>query len=124
VNYFSSKVDTWWQTETGGVAISPRPSEIGGKIVPGKPMRPMFGINPVLLDEKVKLKRLSKSSNVNLFKIYRVKRSRVTMLAAHYVSRLRGLESPKLFSITMIDLFKLTSRPTQATISLAMGLTG
>jgi acetyl-CoA synthetase len=49
------KVDTWWQTETGGVAISPRPSEIGAKIVPGKPMRPMFGINPVLLDENVKM---------------------------------------------------------------------
>ena len=50
------KVDTWWQTETGGVAISPRPSEIGAKIVAGKPMRPMFGINPVLMDENVKMK--------------------------------------------------------------------
>jgi len=45
-----------WQTETGGVAISPRPSEVGGSIVPGKPMRPLFGIQPVLMDEKVTMK--------------------------------------------------------------------
>ncbi len=42
-----------WQTETGGVAISPRPSEKGGQIIPGKPMRPLFGVQPVLLDDKV-----------------------------------------------------------------------
>jgi acetyl-CoA synthetase len=46
-------VDTWWQTETGAAAISPRPSEIGEKIVPGRPMKPLFGIQPVLMDEKV-----------------------------------------------------------------------
>jgi len=45
-------VDTWWQTETGGVAISPRPSDPGAELVPGKPQRPMFGISPVLLDDK------------------------------------------------------------------------
>ena len=37
-------VDTWWQTETGGVAIAPRPSEEGAEIIPGKPMRPMLGM--------------------------------------------------------------------------------
>ena len=45
-------VDTWWQTETGGIAIAPRPSEKGAKITPAKPMRPMFGIEPALLDDK------------------------------------------------------------------------
>jgi acetyl-CoA synthetase len=45
-------VDTWWQTETGGIAISPRPSPKGAEIVPAKPMRPMFGMQPVLLDDK------------------------------------------------------------------------
>ena len=46
-------VDTWWQTETGGVTIAPRPSQPGAPLEPGKPQRPMFGINPVLIDEKV-----------------------------------------------------------------------
>ena len=45
-------VDSWWQTETGGIAIAPRPSPQGSEIVPAKPMRPMFGIQPVLLDDK------------------------------------------------------------------------
>ena len=45
-------VDTWWQTETGGICIAPRPAEEGSKIIPSKPMRPMFGIEPVLCDEK------------------------------------------------------------------------
>ena len=45
-------VDTWWQTETGGIAIAPRPSPRGAEILPAKPMRPMLGMNPVLLDEK------------------------------------------------------------------------
>lgn len=45
-------VDTWWQTETGGVCLSPRPSARGAEIIPGMPMRPMYGIEPVLLDDK------------------------------------------------------------------------
>lgn len=43
-------VDTWWQTETGGIMLSPRPSAPGAAIKPGMPMRPMFGIKPVLCD--------------------------------------------------------------------------
>lgn len=45
-------IDTWWQTETGGVCLAPRPSAQGAEIRPGMPMRPMYGISPVLLDEK------------------------------------------------------------------------
>ncbi|KAM9063238.1 acetyl-coenzyme A synthetase 2-like, mitochondrial [Sarcophilus harrisii] len=48
-------VDTWWQTETGGICIAPRPSEEGAKIIPGMAMRPFFGITPVLIDEKGKV---------------------------------------------------------------------
>ncbi|XP_076441551.1 acetyl-coenzyme A synthetase 2-like, mitochondrial isoform X2 [Babylonia areolata] len=44
-------VDTWWQTETGGICITPRPSSPGAEIIPGMPMRPFFGIDPVLMDE-------------------------------------------------------------------------
>ena len=44
-------VDTWWQTETGGIAITPRPSSLGDVIVPSAPMRPFFGIQPALVGE-------------------------------------------------------------------------
>ncbi|XP_068931631.1 acetyl-coenzyme A synthetase 2-like, mitochondrial isoform X1 [Petaurus breviceps papuanus] len=47
-----SVVDTWWQTETGGICIAPRPSEEGAEIIPGMAMRPFFGITPILVDEK------------------------------------------------------------------------
>ena len=42
------------QIETGGIAITPRPSEVGAEIKPAMPMRPFFGIEPALLDKKVK----------------------------------------------------------------------
>jgi len=41
-------VDTWWQTETGGVMISPLPGATPLK--PGSATRPMFGVKPMLLD--------------------------------------------------------------------------
>jgi acetyl-CoA synthetase len=41
-------VDTWWQTETGGVMISPLPGAIDLK--PGSATKPFFGIEPKLLD--------------------------------------------------------------------------
>jgi acetyl-CoA synthetase len=41
-------VDTWWQTETGGAMITPLPGATALK--PGSASRPMFGVQPVLLD--------------------------------------------------------------------------
>ncbi len=41
-------VDTWWQTETGGIMISPLPGATALK--PGSATRPLFGIKPALLD--------------------------------------------------------------------------
>ena len=46
-------VDTWWQTETGGIMISPLPGAIPTK--PGSATLPFFGVKPVLLDEKNQL---------------------------------------------------------------------
>ena len=43
-------VDTWWQTETGGNLITPRPSNEKAEIKPGMAMRPFYGIRPVLCD--------------------------------------------------------------------------
>jgi acetyl-CoA synthetase len=42
-------VDTWWQTETGGIMITPLPGATA--IKPGSATLPFFGIEPVLLDE-------------------------------------------------------------------------
>lgn len=41
-------VDTWWQTETGGILISPLPGATALK--PGSATRPFFGIQPTLVD--------------------------------------------------------------------------
>ena len=41
-------VDTWWQTETGGILITPLPGATATK--PGSATRPFFGIQPVLVD--------------------------------------------------------------------------
>uniref|UniRef100_A0A673XNA7 Propionate--CoA ligase n=1 Tax=Salmo trutta TaxID=8032 RepID=A0A673XNA7_SALTR len=41
-------------SETGGVCIAPRPAEEGAEIVPAMAMRPFFGIQPVLMEEKGK----------------------------------------------------------------------
>jgi acetyl-CoA synthetase len=42
-------VDTWWQTETGGILISPLPGATACK--PGSATLPLFGIEPVLVDD-------------------------------------------------------------------------
>ena len=41
-------VDTWWQTETGGILITPLPAVTNLK--PGSATKPFFGIEPVILD--------------------------------------------------------------------------
>ena len=41
-------VDTWWQTETGGILISPLPGAIPTK--PGSATRPLPGVKPLLVD--------------------------------------------------------------------------
>ncbi len=41
-------VDTWWQTETGGILISPLPGAIPTK--PGSATKPFFGVQPVVLE--------------------------------------------------------------------------
>ncbi len=43
-------VDTWWQTETGGILITPLPGATPCK--PGSATFPFFGIEPVLVDEQ------------------------------------------------------------------------
>ena len=55
-------VDTWWQTETGGILITPLPGAT--KLKPGSATRPFFGIKPALVDEKGKLLEGAASGNL------------------------------------------------------------
>ena len=43
-------VDTWWQTETGGIMIAPQTGAMNLK--PGSATKPFYGIKPVLVDQK------------------------------------------------------------------------
>ena len=43
-------VDTWWQTETGGILITPLPGATALK--PGSATRPFFGVRPVIVDSE------------------------------------------------------------------------
>ena len=46
-------VDTWWQTETGGILISPQPGAVDLK--PGSATKPFYGIKPAIVDESGKI---------------------------------------------------------------------
>ncbi|MBM4094803.1 MAG: acetate--CoA ligase, partial [Planctomycetes bacterium] len=43
-------VDTWWQTETGGILITPLPG--AHTLKPGSASRPFFGVEPVIVDDQ------------------------------------------------------------------------
>ncbi|MBN1402635.1 MAG: acetate--CoA ligase [Anaerolineae bacterium] len=45
-------VDTWWQTETGGILITPLPG--AHTLKPASASRPFFGVEPIILDESGK----------------------------------------------------------------------
>ncbi|MEL7184843.1 MAG: acetate--CoA ligase [Pseudomonadota bacterium] len=57
-------VDTWWQTETGGVLISPLPGATDLK--PGSATRPLFGIQPAIVDSDGKPQDGAASGNLIL----------------------------------------------------------
>jgi acetyl-CoA synthetase len=57
-------VDTWWQTETGGILISPLPGATDLK--PGSATRPLPGVQPALVDAEGKLLEGEASGNLVL----------------------------------------------------------
>lgn len=57
-------VDTWWQTETGGICITPLPGATALK--PGSATRPFFGIKPMLLDPEGNILEGAMSGNLVL----------------------------------------------------------
>ncbi len=57
-------VDTWWQTETGGILITPLPGAT--KLKPGSATRPFFGVKPALVNEHGELLEGATSGNLVL----------------------------------------------------------
>ncbi len=57
-------VDTWWQTETGGILITPLPGAT--KLKPGSATRPFFGIRPAIVDANGKVLDGAASGNLVL----------------------------------------------------------
>jgi acetyl-CoA synthetase len=55
-------VDTWWQTETGGILITPLPGATALK--PGSATLPFFGIQPALVDDKGQMLEGATSGNL------------------------------------------------------------
>jgi acetyl-CoA synthetase len=55
-------VDTWWQTETGGILITPLPGATALK--PGSATRPFFGVKPALVDTHGKIVEGAASGNL------------------------------------------------------------
>ena len=55
-------VDTWWQTETGGILITPLPGAT--KLKPGSATRPFFGVIPALMDDKGNILEGATSGNL------------------------------------------------------------
>jgi len=57
-------VDTWWQTETGGILITPLPGAIPTK--PGSATKPFFGIRPAIVDNDGKILEGAAEGNLAL----------------------------------------------------------
>jgi acetyl-CoA synthetase len=57
-------VDTWWQTETGGILITPLPGAT--RLKPGSATRPFFGVTPVIVDAEGKELQGATSGNLCL----------------------------------------------------------
>ncbi len=55
-------VDTWWQTETGGILITPLPGAT--KLKPGSATRPFFGVQPQLVDAEGQVLEGAASGNL------------------------------------------------------------
>jgi acetyl-CoA synthetase len=55
-------VDTWWQTETGGILITPLPGAI--KLKPGSATKPFFGVIPQIVDADGKVQEGATSGNL------------------------------------------------------------
>src|SRR2546430_16738253 len=58
-------VDTWWQTETGGILITPLPGAT--RLKPGSATQPFFGIVPKIVDAEGKVLEGAGAGNICIF---------------------------------------------------------
>lgn len=83
-------VDTWWQTETGGIMIVPLLGVTPAK--PGSAALPFFGVKPVLLDENANVLEGIASGNL--------------VLSGSWPGQLRGIyKNPERFIETYFDVY-------------------
>ena len=73
-------VDTWWQTETGGILITPLPGAT--KLKPGSATRPFFGVSPVMVDAEGKELSGACTGNLCLVNSWPGQRSEIKNLAS------------------------------------------
>ncbi len=91
-------VDTWWQTETGGILITPLPGAT--RLKPGSATRPFFGVVPEIVDADGKVQEGATSGNLCI---------------ADSAGRARCAPSTATMSVSC----RLISRPTRASTSPA-----
>ena len=60
-------VDTWWQTETGGILITPLPGAT--KLKPGSATHPFFGVQPEIVDAEGKVQSGATSGNLCIIEL-------------------------------------------------------
>ncbi len=77
-------VDTWWQTETGGVLISPLPGATALK--PGSATRPFFGVVPALVDNQGNLIEGAAEGNLVILDVTGNPPRRFLLLSSRMVS--------------------------------------
>ena len=103
-------VDTWWQTETGGILITPLPGAT--KLKPGSATRPFFGVIPQIVDaegKELQGRRLRQS----------VHRRFLAGPDAHGLWRPRALRAD-LF----LDLYRPATSPATAAAATRTAITG
>ena len=103
-------VDTWWQTETGGILITPLPGATALK--PGSATRPFFGVQPALVDAEGKVLEGAGEGNLCI----------ADSLAgpdAHGLRRPRALRADLL-----LDLSAASTSPATAAAATRTAITG
>ena len=83
-------VDTWWQTETGGIMIVPLPGATDTK--PGSAALPFFGVEPILLDDEGNVLEGEASGNL--------------AIARSWPGQMRGIyNNPKRFQEAYFEMY-------------------
>jgi acetyl-CoA synthetase len=92
-------VDTWWQTETGGIMITTLPGAHAMK--PGSAGRPFFGVEPQLVDARAAARRRGRGQSVH--------RAQLARADAHRLWRSRALRSDLFLHLSGANISPATA---------------